>query len=158
VSRLLTVLHSSTWVAKKTDFRANGSVVGTGTATNRAGSAYLNLGTYINDAKNTANGKFVPTATISSVTGGNWLALGFATQNAPNTLRDFTNAALGSGNTQGYANMIHRVDGDIDQFRGLGSGTLATLTISHCHLRHCPPLRRHNREQSKNLEVYGANY
>jgi hypothetical protein len=57
------------------------------------------------------------------VTGGNWLALGFATQNTPNTLRNFTNAALGSGNTQGYANMVYRVDGDIDQFRGLGSGT-----------------------------------
>lgn len=111
---------SSTWVAK-TDFRANGSVVGTGTATNRAGSAYLNIGTYINDAKNTANGKFVLTATISSVTGGSWLALGFATQTAPNTLRNFTNAALGTGNTQGYANMAYRPNGDIDQWMGLGS-------------------------------------
>ena len=112
---------SSTWVAKTTDFRADGSVIGTGDATNRSGSAYLNLGTYINGAKNTANGKFVLTATISSVTGGSWLALGFATQTAPNVLRNFTNAALGTGNTQGYANMAYRPNGDIDQWMGLGS-------------------------------------
>jgi hypothetical protein len=152
-------------VAKTTDFRADGSVVGTGSAAQRGGSAYLNLGTYINDAKGTANGKFVLTATISSVTGGSWLALGFATQTAPNTLRNFTNASSGgTASTQGYANMVYRVSGDIDQFRGLGNlnpvaaddvtfSSARTLTIT----LDFTPLGGYNGTSNFGTATFGAN-
>ncbi len=109
---------SSTWLAKTTDFRADGSVVGTGsTNTTRLGSASLNLGTYINAARGTANGVFVLSATISSVTGGSWLSLGFSSVNTPSVNSNFTTTNTGSGR----ANMIYRANGDIDQYRGTGS-------------------------------------
>jgi hypothetical protein len=108
---------SSTWLARGTDFRANGAVIGSDSGTDRSGSAYLNLGSYINDAKGTASGKFVLSATVSTTAGG-WLSLGFAAENSPNTDRNFTNTSGGTGTTTGIANMVVRLNGDIDQWAG----------------------------------------
>lgn len=81
--------------------RADGSIAGT---TN--GAAYLNLGTYINDARGTADGLFTLTATMTKPTGGTWTSLGF--------FRESTNDnSLSGGNFTGtglvgYATAIHR--------------------------------------------------
>ena len=77
---------SSTWVADP-GFLDDGSV----SVSRRA--AYLNLGSYINDAKGTANGKFDLTMTISETTGA-WISLGFSTLNTPATTFDFTGAEV----------------------------------------------------------------
>lgn len=113
---------SKTWVARA-DFNADGSVL----ATASGGSAYLDLGTYINDSKNTPTGKFELKATISPVTTTNsWLALGFASQATPNVNRNFTNSPSTGSTTTGYANMVYRPTGDIDQW----AGSLATNPVA----------------------------
>ncbi|MDG1357589.1 MAG: PEP-CTERM sorting domain-containing protein, partial [Akkermansiaceae bacterium] len=74
---------------------------------------HLNLGSYINGAKDTWEGKFELTATISEVTtpgGGDWMSLGFNTSNTPS----ISSSATGSG----IGTMIYRVGGDIDMFGG----------------------------------------
>jgi len=109
---------SNVWQAN-TAFNRDGTTVGFGTG-NTGGSAYLNLGTYIDAAKGTATGKFTLTATLN-VTSGSWLALGFAGETAPSIGRNFTNNPSIGGTTTGYANMLVRGNGtagDIDAFAG----------------------------------------
>ncbi|MES2981379.1 MAG: PEP-CTERM sorting domain-containing protein [Verrucomicrobiota bacterium] len=104
---------SSTWAADGS-LLDNGTI-NTASVGNRV-SAHLNLGTYINDAKNTAAGKFVLTTTITTTT-GNWLSVGFA--QTGNTGSNF------SVNT-GYGNILVRATGDIDQYRGANTGNEVT--------------------------------
>jgi hypothetical protein len=109
---------NATWVAN-TAYKADGSITG------RRVSAYLDLGSYVNDAKGTANGIFVLEASLAlptSTLNGTWASLGFAGENAPSLTRAFNNNGSGTGSTTGYANMLYRTDGDIDQFAGAGSG------------------------------------
>jgi arylsulfatase A len=100
---------SSTWVAAP-GFLDNGSVGASREA------AYLNLGSYINDAKGTANGKFDLTMTISE-TSGSWISLGFSTLNTPATNFDFTGAGV-----IGLGTIIYRLTGELDMFIGPGTG------------------------------------
>ena len=108
---------SATWVAAS-NFRDNGVV---NLATRQA--AYLNLGSYINNAKGTAAGKFELTMTIGP-TVGSWISLGFAAENTPNTLKDFTNSGSGTATTTGLATIIYRATGavgELDMFGGNGN-------------------------------------
>ena len=117
---------SATWAANS-GFKNNGNVNATGK------SAYLNLGSYINDAKGTATGKFDLTMTISETT-GNWLSLGFAKSNTPGKDNNFTRV-------DSMGTIIYRSRGELDMWGGLGtkagtvdgpsgiSGT-RTLTVS----------------------------
>lgn len=105
-SAITTAGGSATW-ASDILLKANGSINGV----DASASAYLDLGTYINDAKGSANGKFTLTATIS-VTAGNWLSVGFS--ELSNTTLNWTNATA-----NGYGNILVRTNGDIDQFRGV---------------------------------------
>ena len=71
-------------------------------------SAYLNLGSYINNTKGTASGMFDLTMTISPTT-GSWISLGFATQNNPNTAKNFTDTGSGAaGTTTGIGTILYR--------------------------------------------------
>ena len=99
-------------------FLQNGevSVVGAGS------SAYLNLGSYINNAKGTTNGRFELVMTISE-TSGAWISLGFAAENTPSTTKNFTNTGPGTDPTTGLATIIYRAQdsatpGELDMFRG----------------------------------------
>lgn len=81
-SRLLTnsgapgwVSGSTTWVARS-DFQANGSFSWTGASANDGGSARLDLGSYIWDARGTESGLFTLTSTLS-ITSGTWISVGF---------------------------------------------------------------------------------
>ncbi len=109
-SGITTAGGSSAWVANAT-LLDNGTI-NTASVANRV-SAHLNLGSYINDAKNTAAGKFVLTTTITTTT-GNWLSLGFS--ETGNTGSNF------SANN-GYGNILVRATGDIDQYRGANTGS-----------------------------------
>lgn len=109
---LITASGSATWLANTT-LKADGSVNGT----IAAASAYLDLGSYVNSAKNTATGKFTLTTTIST-TAGNWLSLGFS--GATNVNANWAT----TGNTlNGYGNILVRLSGDIDQFKGLNNSS-----------------------------------
>ena len=83
--------------------QADGDVVGSG-----QGTAYLNLGTYINNAKGTAAGKFELAATLAPTT-GSWVALGFFNSATPSTGTNFT----GNG---GMATILYRPTGEVDGF------------------------------------------
>lgn len=107
---------SSTWVAASNFLQS-------GAASGGTGSAYLNLGTFINSAKGTAQGKYQLTATLAPTT-GSWLSLGFATQNLPSTLKSFTNTGSGV-TTTGAGTIIYRAqtgvvapntNGELDMF------------------------------------------
>ena len=100
---------SSSWVANTT-LKDNGTI-NTASVSNRV-SAHLSLGSYINAAKGTAAGKFVLTATITTTT-GNWLSVGFS--QTGNIAGNFTN-------NSGYANILVRSGGDIDQYMGANTG------------------------------------
>jgi MYXO-CTERM domain-containing protein len=106
-SAIVTAGGSATWAGHE-QFKADGSVAGT-----IAGSAYLNLGSYINATKGQTNGLFELTATISPVT-GTWLTVGFSSSSAPGTGNTFINGG-------GLGTMAYRANGDIDQWAGSGS-------------------------------------
>ncbi|YCM46895.1 sialate O-acetylesterase (plasmid) [Verrucomicrobiaceae bacterium 227] len=80
---------SNAWVSSDTFFDNGG--VAPGTSNNS--SAYLKLGSYINNTKGTSAGLFELTMTIGSVTGdGNaWLSMGFSELNSPATNNHFLN-------------------------------------------------------------------
>jgi hypothetical protein len=80
-------------------------------------AAYLNLGTYINDAKGTATGLFDLTMNISETVGA-WISFGFGVENTPSTTRNFTNTVGTGGTTTGVATIIRRSAGDADAFAG----------------------------------------
>lgn len=109
---------SATWAGNAT-FRANGFV----DTTNVDASAYLNLGSYIDDAKGTDAGKFILQASISQTT-GNWLSLGFAAEDTPTVGRNFTNSPVQvPGSTNGMATIIYRAQtasppGELDMWLG----------------------------------------
>jgi len=108
---------SATWAGNAT-FRADGSV----NTTNVDASAYLNLGSYINDAKGTDSGKFILQASISQ-TAGAWLSLGFCAENQPSVTNNFTTAATGTGTTTGMATIVYRAQtasppGELDMWLG----------------------------------------
>jgi hypothetical protein len=110
---------SAMWVANS-GFLDNGAV----NVNKRA--AYLNMGSYINDAKGTAKGLFTLTMTISETT-GSWISLGFGKENTPSTDRDMTGGTVVSPQptltTNGLGTIIYRdADNELDMFGGLGSG------------------------------------
>lgn len=102
---------SSAWVSSDTFFDDGSVVVGTSAIS----SAYLNLGSYINDTKGSANGVFILTMTIGDVTGsGNtWLSMGFSALNEPSTTSHFLNQ-------QGTGSIILRGSGELDMWGGPG--------------------------------------
>jgi hypothetical protein len=109
---------SATWAANS-GFGNNGSVSVDRKAT------YLNLGSYINDAKGTSDGLFELTVTMSETT-GSWLSLGFAQENTPNTDKNFTNTGTGTATTYGLGTIIYRAQtaspaGELDMFGGPGN-------------------------------------
>jgi hypothetical protein len=113
---------SPTWAANS-GFKDNGSV-----SVNKK-AAYLNLGSYINNAKGAANGLFELTMTISETT-GSWLSLGFAQENTPSTDRDFTNGTVVSPaptlTTNGMGTIFYRAQtaspaGELDMVGGPGN-------------------------------------
>ena len=107
---IVTAGGSATWVADSSTFTANGNVVASG-----RNAAYLNLGSYINDAKGTTAGKFELTMTISETTGTDWISLGFDTSNTPSTANDFA-----TGN--GMATIVRRITDELDMFIGPKTG------------------------------------
>ncbi len=96
---------AATWVAHS-GFLDNGLVNNT---SRRA--AYLNMGSYINNAKGTAKGLFQLSLTISETT-GTWISLGFGQENTPSTDKDFTNSSSDSPapaqTTTGLGTIIYR--------------------------------------------------
>jgi hypothetical protein len=114
---------SATWAANS-GFKDNGSV-----SVNKK-AAYLNLGSYINNAKGTANGLFELTMTISETT-GSWISVGFGQENTPSTDRDFTGGTVVSPTptltTNGMGTIFYRAQtaspaGELDMVGGPGSG------------------------------------
>jgi hypothetical protein len=115
---------SAMWVANS-GFLDNGLV---SNISRRA--AYLNMGSYINNAKGTAKGLFTLTMTISETSGTSWLSLGFGQENTPSTDKDFTNASSLNPQptltTNGLGTIIYRVQtsstgGELDMYGGPGS-------------------------------------
>jgi hypothetical protein len=96
---------------------ASSAILENGAAsTTASGLAYLNLGSFINDAKNTANGKFELTMTISE-TSGAWISLGFASNNTHAVAQNFT--TIGGRGTiiyRGQASVSG--PGELDMFGG----------------------------------------
>ncbi|MCX6925179.1 MAG: hypothetical protein NT154_18495, partial [Verrucomicrobia bacterium] len=114
---------SATWVANS-GFKDNGSV---NNVSRRA--AYLNMGSYINNAKGTAKGLFQLSMTMSETT-GTWISLGFGQENTPSTDKDFTGASSVSPApaqaTTGLGTIIYRAQtsptgGELDMYGGGGS-------------------------------------
>jgi hypothetical protein len=102
---------SSTWNAD-----AAGKFFDNGTFNGSRNAAYLNLGSYINNAKGQANGLFDLTMDISPTT-GSWISLGFSTLNTPAITFDMTGA-------NGIATIIYRPTNqplELDMFGGVGS-------------------------------------
>lgn len=85
------------------NFLSNGTI--TAESNNRC--AWLNLGSWLNNAKGSAAGKFELTATLAPVSGA-WISLGFATDNSPNASKNFTNTGTGTLPTTGMATVIYR--------------------------------------------------
>ena len=107
-SAITTAGGSDSWVAATT-FDADGTVSG------EWDSAYLTVGSFINDTKGTASGKFTATATLDVGSLSDWIGFGFFETNAPNELGAFTTDDQGSGT------LIYRDDGTLDGFGGLGT-------------------------------------
>lgn len=110
---------SSTWNASS-DFKASGAVVTSGMTFNR--TAYLSVGSYINDSRGTATGKFILTATIAPVTEGGtgaWASVGFLGGSSISLDGNFA----GSTSTMGYGNAILRKEDSSasDYFGGVGA-------------------------------------
>lgn len=104
---------SGTWTTG-TGFLENGAV------SNATSSlAYLNLGSYLNDAKGTAAGKFAFTLTIAENTTG-WIALGLNSATSLTTTLNFTT-------NNGVGTVIYRgqnstpTPGELDMFGGFAN-------------------------------------
>lgn len=111
-SAITTASGSSTWQAEPDAYKANGDIV----KGPDSGSAFLSLGSYINDAKGTANGKFTLTTTIAQPHSNFWVSSGF-----------FNNSASVTGNwtnSGGLATSVNRIDGSTgsDHYQGPGTG------------------------------------
>lgn len=106
---------SGTWAASTT-FLDNGLV--NGVAGNS--SAYLNLGSYINDTKGTSEGIFELTMTVGDVTGTSnaWFSLGFSATTSPSTSNHFLDAVNFS---TGTVILRERSSGELDFWAGTGN-------------------------------------
>ncbi|MCF7954357.1 MAG: hypothetical protein K9M75_01010, partial [Phycisphaerae bacterium] len=102
---------SASWVAYSS-FSDDGTVIADGVGPDGRTRAYLNLGSYIDDAKGSVAGKFDLTMTMS-LNSGNWLSLGFAQSNTPGG-SDFTGV-------KGMGTIIYRDSVELDMFAGLGT-------------------------------------
>jgi hypothetical protein len=115
-------------VSTTTIFKQDGSTVTISSTTAR--SIYLNLGSYINDAKGTSSGLFelaislnkpVVNTTTGTATDG-LFSFGFSGLNSPaGSGGDFTSSAVG-----GIATMAYRENGDLDMW----AGTLSTNEVA----------------------------
>lgn len=105
-SAIIAAGGSASWAAYSS-FSDDGAVIADGRT-----RAYLNLGSYIDDAKGSVAGKFDLTMTMS-LNSGNWLSLGFAQSNTPGG-SDFTGV-------KGIGTVIYRDSGELDMFAGLGT-------------------------------------
>ena len=112
---IVTAGGSGTWNAS-TVFLQNGTLLGGN------GSASLNLGNFINNAKGTASGKFALTMTMSETSGG-WVSMGFALGNTPSTAENFVSF-------NGVGTIIYRgqegitspnTNGELDMFGGINN-------------------------------------
>ncbi len=101
---------SGTWVAAG-NFADNGVISSNGSG----GSAYLPLGSYINDARGTAAGEFNLTI-VTSATTNTWASFGFSALAAPDTSENFVV-------NDGVATLLYRSSGELAGFRGLGSAS-----------------------------------
>ena len=106
-SRIVTAGGSATWQAGSS-FQDNGAT------TFNTQSAFLDLGSFVNDSKGTADGLFDFSATISPTSGG-WLAISFFNDDA-NTDRHFAES-IGSG----QGSLLYRDTGELDGFGGPGA-------------------------------------
>ena len=98
---------ANAWRAGDAFFDDGAVVMGNSTSS----SAYLNLGSYINDRRGSASGDFELTMTISETT-GNWISLGFVPSNAPRLDDDFVNES-------GLGTIIYRnPNNELDMFAG----------------------------------------
>ncbi len=98
---------SSTWRAGDAFFDDGAVVAGNPISS----SAYLNLGSYINDRRGSASGDFALTMSISETT-GSWISLGFVRSNSPRLDDDFVNES-------GVGTIIYRdPNNELDMFAG----------------------------------------
>lgn len=113
---------ASTWTAATGTngvLRTDGEIFGNvGSA-----SAFVGLGSLIDDSKNTSSGLFTLTATLSEPTGNNWTSVGF-----------FTKGTIGenfTGNTAaGVGTVLYRTTPALDFFKGpdTGPGSISDIT------------------------------
>jgi len=118
---------SSTWSAREALFHDDGeiSLVGDG----QDGSAFLNMGSYINATKGTATGLFTLSATMNEPVTGSWFGVTFFLQNEPNTDVTFTNTDTSN---LGMGTLIYRTNGNVDGFPGPGTDDGAAIaTVSN---------------------------
>ncbi len=114
---------SATWVARDGafQFNANGTLTFDAGAADD-GSAYLNLGNYINNSKGSATGIFDLQMTIGDITTGNatntWTSLGFSILNQPDINTQFTRLSEADSNGTGVATTIVRQNGTVSFFAG----------------------------------------
>jgi hypothetical protein len=111
---------SSTWLAAtgtNNYFRANGDISPSGNNV----SAYLLLGSYIDDLAGTAGGKFELSADLGLPTNGSWVSLGFF-QDVDGT---YENGNFTATPPEGVATILYRNTGEVD---GFGGGAGATTT------------------------------
>ncbi len=105
-SAITTAGGSDTWVTGGTTYQADGDVVNTSSQN----TAYLSLGSYVNDAMGSATGLFELSATLSPIS-GTWVTLGFFSSDSPGVNTNFT--ANG-----GMATMAYRASGEVDAWAG----------------------------------------
>lgn len=113
------VAGTATWYASPA-FKADGSIGG---ATRNDNSAYLYLGSYINNTRGTADGKFTLTANIAKPTAGTWVSAGFLyipSDKISSSIDQTFNG--GTGNLNGYGTFLHRTSDSGANFFG-GAGT-----------------------------------
>ena len=104
---------SATWIASSF-FKDNGDVQAFGNFTR---SAWLNLGSYVNDAKGTANGLFIFTVAISQPAKAGYVSGGFRS----------TSADINSGYTSnGLATAVHHNDDTSSANYFMGPGTASS--------------------------------
>ena len=116
---------SDTWAASG-NYSDNGTIT---VAANAEGSAFLNMGSYINDARGTATGLFNLSVTMTAISGSNstnaWRGLSFFKPNTPDTNEHFTR-----GDSAGKGTIIYRGNGDLNAWAGPGTSNSAGSGLS----------------------------
>lgn len=143
---------NSTWFARtgSMQFNADGSISTAGTFD---GTAFLQMGDYIDNAKGTAQGLFALELTIGDVTTGNWVGVGFQNTDNPSVTTMFAdfNPGIGSGDT-GLAWAGHNNSPDVgfffagpgDNGDSVPTGTNVPLTAGSHTFTVFLDLRTHN--------------